>query len=145
MKKLLQFISVLSVVAGISFTTNSYAGSQVIANIGTGLSAIDQQTLKKAFLGKIPQWPNGTTLTSCIDESDTAALNVFTRKHLGKSPSAFDAYWSRMLFSGKAIPPKPFESKTSILSYVSNTAGAICFISSQVLKMPDNVVLLLEE
>jgi len=43
-----------------------------------------------------------------VDSSDTSTYSVFIEKFISKSSYNMKAYWTRMLFTGRKIPPKKF-------------------------------------
>jgi len=48
----------------------------------------------------------------------------------GKSDSQLQAYWSRLVFTGKGKPPKTIGSSALIKSQVASRANAIAYIDS---------------
>jgi hypothetical protein len=46
-----------------------------------------------------------------LDSLDKEVYNLFIKKYLKKSPRKMKVYWTRMLFTGKKIPPKKLSIK----------------------------------
>ncbi len=124
----------------VSLSQGAFAATIIIANKATGLTTIDKQ-VKRAFLGKVKQWGNGVAVNACLEEAGDDAMADFYKSALGKSPSAYQAYWNRLLFSGKAAPPQTFSDRRELISFVVNNKGAICFTTSAD-SLPDNIVVL---
>ena len=108
---------------------NGYSSTVIIANKASGLTSIDKN-VKNAFLGKAKNWPNGVSIEACLEEADAAEMTTFYSSVLKKSPAAFRAYWNRLLFSGKAPPPKEFSDRRELIAFVDRTKGAVCFTTS---------------
>ncbi len=82
-------------------------------------------------------WDNGeNVIIAWLYESDSH--KKFLREFVGKNPRQFNNYWKNRLFIGKAhMVPKPFKNEVSLIRYVSETKGAIGYVSS--FKSPKNV------
>ena len=113
----------LSAIAG-----QATAGVVVIGHNGLSADSLDQKTLNKLYLGKMRSLSDGTVIKifDHVDESDIKTL--FHAKVTEKSMAQLKAYWSKMIFSGKAIPPEILRSDAEIVSAVSSTPGAIGYV-----------------
>jgi len=108
----------------------SAAFSQVAVVVGaksTATNMTDDQ-VKALFLGKSDQIPGvGTALL--LDQPEASAVREqFYTKVAGKSASQVKATWARLVFSGKAAPPKELGSASEVKKMVSNNANAIGYI-----------------
>jgi hypothetical protein len=128
------------IVIAFSIPLVSYSTVYIVTNQASGVTMMDKQ-VKRAFLGKIKQWKNGVSVDVCLEEANEEERNKFYSSVLGKTPSAYKAYWNRLLFSGKAAPPKTFGSQQELMSFVASKKGAICFTTSTE-SVPDNVTVL---
>lgn len=124
-------------IAGITALLCASAQADVIANQAIA-SNLDAELVKKIFLGKVSRVGANKTQSCMLEEKDEV-LSDFYQNVLGKSASAYQAYWNRMLYSGKAVPPKTFESREELMRFVANNRGGICFISDGS-GLPDGVV-----
>ena len=113
----------------------------IIANPGSGASSLDAKTAKKLFLGKTKAIPgmNTVTLIGQIDESPTKA--EFTKVVAKKSIGKYKAYWSKMIFSGKAIPPKELANDAEVKAYVASHADAVGYVNSNAVDSTVKVLL----
>jgi len=108
----------------------------VIVNTGNN-SDISDKEMKRMFLGKNKKFANGETVKAINLKSGNAIRGDFEKKVLGKSSSQVKAYWSKLIFSGKAKPLKEFSSDSEVLSWVSSTPNAIGYIDAS--KVDDSV------
>lgn len=111
-------------------STSAQAGFIVIANTESGLEKISAAELRKVYLKKIPVLPNGQS-AQVVGLKEGSAREVFLKTVLRKSESSLNSYWSRLMFSGRATPPRLFNSDQEVLDYVKQHAGAIGFINSE--------------
>ncbi len=122
MKKLI-LASVLSVC-----TFSAYAEVAVIVNPGNA-SALDADTIKKIYLGKAKSFANGNKVNPAT-QNGTAVADEFNSKVVGKSSSQLNAYWSKLVFTGKGTPPEKFDSDQAVIDFVASNGDSIGYIDS---------------
>jgi hypothetical protein len=101
----------------------------VIANKDVPLTSIDGDVLKNIFLAKKTQWDNGhkidfVTLKCCDIQKD------FLKTYLKKTPTQYQRYFRTLIFTGKGKAPRTLTTGAEVVSYVSNSKGAIGYVSS---------------
>ena len=106
-----------------------FAEVAVIVNTGNS-SEISDNDIKRMFLGKNKTFSNGEAVNAINLKSGNATRSDFEKKVLGKSGSQVKAYWSKLIFSGKAKPLKELASDSEILSQVASTPNAIGYIDA---------------
>jgi hypothetical protein len=121
MKKLLLALS-LSV-----FSLSSLAAPVVIAN-PAGPDALSKAEVKKLFLGKLKKLPNGTPPVVIEYKEGDALRASFHEAATGKSEAQLQAYWSKLIFTGKAKPPKTAASPSVAVSEVAGNAAAVAYV-----------------
>lgn len=99
----------------------------VIANPGVGIASISQSQLSRLFFGQTDLLPNGGKAVPL--NVGGASEDEFTTKVLKKSPEQVEKYWARMIFTGKAKPPREVKPE-EVKSVVARTPGAISYIDS---------------
>lgn len=116
--------------AGAMFVgTSAMAEIAIIANTGAGASSIDAKTAKKLFLGKLKSI-DGIGKVTVVGQTDESAIKEeFAKKITKKSLNKFKAYWSKKIFSGKAVPPKEMATDAEVKAYVASHADAVGYIS----------------
>lgn len=111
------------------FSSLAFSEVAVIVNTGNA-SQISDDDIKRMFLGKNKKFSNGESVKAINLKSGNAIREDFERKVLGKSSSQVKAYWSKLIFSGKAKPLKELASASEVLSMVSSTPNAIAYIDA---------------
>jgi len=110
---------------------SSLAFAEVVVIVNTGNnSEISDNDIKRMFLGKNKSFSNGESVKAINLKSGNAVRSDFEKKALGKSSSQVKAYWSKLIFSGKAKPLKELASDAEVLSIVSSTPNAIGYIDA---------------
>jgi ABC-type phosphate transport system substrate-binding protein len=123
--------AVLLLLSGNSFGQEDTAKTaiSIIANPSVSVTAIDKDTLKKIFTGQLVVWGDGRPIkTALLAEGE--AHTRFVGGFLGKTPSQFQTYWRKMVFTGQGVQPPTFDSEQKMIDYVAGTEGAIGYISS---------------
>jgi ABC-type phosphate transport system substrate-binding protein len=119
-------------IAGCSMQTVSVAWAAdyaVIANAGVPGTSVSKADLKAIFLGDKTTWSNGAPITVVVLE-EGAAHKAFLEDVLGKTPAQFDNYWKKLVFTGKATPPRSFADAAALASYVAKEPGAVGYIAA---------------
>lgn len=105
-------------------------GAQVAVVVGAHSAATALTTEQAAglFLGKLDQLP-GVGTAQLLDQPESAAVReLFYTKATGKSAAQVKAVWSRLVFSGKATPPKEVANSTTVKKLVANNPNTVGYI-----------------
>ncbi len=117
------------VVVALTLTAQA-AFSQVAIVVGAKSTAasLNEDQIKSLFLGKSDQIPGiGTALL--LDQAESSPVrDQFYSKVTGKSGSQVKAGWARLVFSGKATPPKELGNSADVKKMVIANANAIGYI-----------------
>jgi ABC-type phosphate transport system substrate-binding protein len=116
-------------------SVSAFAEVAVIIN-PSNTSTIDIDAIKKIYLGKNKSFDNGTKV-SPVDQNGTAVADEFNDKVVGKSSSQINAYWSKLVFTGKGTPPGKLDSDQAVIDFVAANNDAIGYIDSA--KVSDKV------
>ena len=100
----------------------------VIVNPGNA-NALDAETIKKIYLGKAKSFDNGNKVNPAT-QNGTAIADEFNSKVVGKSSSQLNAYWSKLVFTGKGTPPEKFDSDQAVIDFVASNGDSIGYIDS---------------
>jgi len=90
---------------------------------------LSEAEIRKIFLGRTVAFPNGMMIEAYDNQSDIS--DVFLAKVLRKEQSSLNSYWARMMFSGKAKPPRPVHSDAVALERVAANKAAISFVDAE--------------
>lgn len=127
-KKHLNFICYLFIVGMLS-TFSVSAEIAVIVNKSND-SKLDKNTIERIFMGKMKKFPNGQVALPMNASKGMNSRSDFNKAVIGRSNSQVNAYWSKLVFTGKGSMPKELSSDTEIISTISANQGAIGYIDS---------------
>lgn len=119
-KHMLAFAALLGGLASVT-----HADMVLVANPAIGLSSLSQAQVTRLFLGQTDALPNGGKAMPMNVSGDPQ--DQFSRQVLNKSPEQVEKYWARMVFTGKARPPREIKAG-EVKSTVSSTPGAISYM-----------------
>ncbi len=145
MARLLKKLAVLLfVVAGISGMTNSAdAALAIIGNPANSLEGISVTDVAMIYLGKSDELPNGETAAAVDQYRGSPVRAEFYRKVVGMSQDRLDAYWSRIIFSGKGNPPRVVGGNKAVIRWVAAHRDGIGYVSGVVLNRSVKVLLII--
>lgn len=86
--------------------------------------------LSRLYLGKTKSLAGGTTLEPINLQSGNPVRDEFNEKILGKSDAQLKSHWSRLVFTGKAQPPKDVGSDAEVVGLVKSNPNMIGYVSS---------------
>lgn len=107
---------------------SALADVSVIVNPGNS-SAVSADMVKKIYLGKTKSFGNGVSVAP-MNQDGTALADEFNDKVVGKSSSQLNAYWAKLVFTGKGTPPAKAPSDQAVIDFVASTSGAIGYVDS---------------
>jgi ABC-type phosphate transport system substrate-binding protein len=103
-------------------------GVLIIANESTAVSSLDRDDVKQIFLGRKTTWDDDTKITFVVQDR-TKAGDAFLKAYLQKTASQYDNYWKKQVFTGQGRAPYSFSSNQELVEFVSQTPGAIGYVS----------------
>lgn len=105
----------------------------LVGNTNCKLSSLSRIELKNLYLGLSKASQNEKI--NVLDRDDTKLYEYFVTKELKKTVVSLETYWVRMLFSGRAKPPKQI-SYTQWINMNNNNECTIIYIQEKEYK-PD--------
>lgn len=118
----------------------AFAQVAVVVNAKSPVATMTADQVSGIFLGKSNSFPSGGTAIP-TDQPDSAAVReLFYTKVTGKSTAQVKAAWSRLVFSGKAAPPKELGSSADVKKFVAANPDAIGYIEKSAVDSTVKVV-----
>lgn len=125
--------------AGLAFAAQAQV--VVVVNPKSAAGSMTADQVASIFLGKSNTLPSGAAAVA-VDQPESAAVREqFYTKVTGKSSAQVKAAWSRLVFSGKATPPKELGSSAEVKKFVAGNADAIGYIEKSAVDGSVKVVL----
>jgi len=107
----------------ITFITFLDADIKIIASPICKVESLSQNEIKNIFMLKKRSIEEESI--NVLDSLDKETYAIFIKKYLNKSSRKMKVYWTRMLFTGKKIPPK----KLSIDELNSLDTNRSCYLT----------------
>ncbi|GBL03228.1 phosphate ABC transporter substrate-binding protein [Glaciecola sp. KUL10] len=107
----------------------AFAELTVIVN-PSNTNDLDAKKVQRLFLGKDKKFPDGSEVLAVNLTADSSTRNNFDEKILGRNSSQVSAYWSKLVFTGKGIPPKEVSSDAEVIDLVSKNPSVIGYVDS---------------
>ncbi len=100
----------------------------VVVNARSGISQLSQDEVINIFLGRYRRLPNGITAVT-VDQPESSSLRrEFYRRLVNKDLHEINAYWSRLIFSGKTSPPTQAADATEVITLLTGNPGGIAYL-----------------
>ena len=110
---------------------SSYAGLVVVVHPANSMQAISKEDLKRIYLSKKKEFSDGSLIAPLDHPKDSEAKKVFYKKVVGKSLSQVSSYWSRLIFTGKGVPPRVMRGDEEIKVWVAAHPEGIGYIDKK--------------
>lgn len=101
----------------------------VIVNPSAGVDAASKEEIARLFLSKSTNI-KGVSLTPIDQSEGTATRDAFYQKVADKTASQLNAYWSRLIFTGKGQPPEAVADDAEAIQTVSEDPGSIGYVDA---------------
>ena len=107
---------------------SAFAQLAVVVNVKSGVAVMTRNEVVNIFFGRYRQFFNGLEAkpVDLVDSNPDRAN--FYQALVGKDLSEINAYWARLVFSGRLRPPVQVSSSDEVLKWVVNNPGGIGFV-----------------
>lgn len=136
---------VLILLVALSFGQAARAQGVVLVSARAGgIPELDRETAAQLYLGRRTSLPDGRS-ARLLDLPAGPERDLFYERLTAKNPSQIRAYWSRMVFTGRAHPPHEANDQEDALRRVLTDPSALAYLpAASVVGQPLNVLLRLE-
>ena len=101
----------------------------VIANKGVSTGSLSKSELQSIFLGEKTKWDDGKHITIVILEAGDINKS-FLQDIVEKTPSQYENYWKKLIFTGKATAPKSINEMSKVIEFIAGQQGAIGYVAT---------------
>lgn len=103
---------------------------KVVVNDANPLTTIRADDLSRIFLKQTAAWPGGLPAYPIDQVTKNDIRQVFSRAVHKRDANAISAYWQRMIFSGRAVPPVQESTDADVLIAIRANPGAVGYVSA---------------
>lgn len=119
----------------------AHAEVVVVMSAKSTVGSLTQAQVSQIFLAKSLGLPGGGTAVPIDQDEGSATRNAFYSQVTGKDAAQMKAYWSQLMFTGKAQRPKKVSGDDAVKKAVAASPGAIGYIDAAAVDGSVKVVL----
>jgi ABC-type phosphate transport system substrate-binding protein len=112
----------------------------VVMSAKSSVSNLSEDNVSGLFLGKTTTLPDGNHVVPVEQVEGQAPREEFHREVTGKSLSQLNAYWAKMVFSGKGNPPMEVANNAEVLKLIAANPDMIGYVEKSALDRTVKVV-----
>jgi len=106
----------------------SLADIVVVANKENQIEMLTKKQIIDIYMGRKSTFPNGEVVLPIDQATDSTTRKLFYQNLVDKTVSEINAYWARLLFSGRATPPRVVENGSSVINIIKKNKSVIGYI-----------------
>jgi ABC-type phosphate transport system substrate-binding protein len=111
----------------------------VVVNPESGIETLSRSDVINIFLGRFRQLPSGITAQP-IDLPVSPVRAQFYRALVNKEPAEINAYWARLIFSGRTSPPIQTEQPEEVIKALRANPGGIAYMERSTVSSREKIV-----
>lgn len=108
-----------------------HADLVVIANAEIQAESVSREEVINIYMGRLRRFPSGEAAQPIDLANVLPEKALFYRLLVNKNLADIDAYWARLVFSGRASPPATVTSLDEMIQRVALNSNAIGYIDRQ--------------
>lgn len=105
----------------------------VIVSASNQAGALRPDQVADIFLGQIGHFPDGTDVLAIDQSIGLPIRDEFYVKVVSKTPPLVKAYWTKMIFTGRAQPPRELPDSIAVRKLVAANPNLIGYIDKSAL------------
>lgn len=119
------FFRVLMLSLGLLTACAAQAEMVVIVNPDSGVEFLNDNDLINIYMGHYQKLPSGIT---AFPVDLTSERESFYSELVNKTLPEINSYWARLVFSGRASPPRQVRDPAEMVDIVGSNRGAIGYV-----------------
>lgn len=100
----------------------------VVVNPENSIDSLEERDVVDLYMGRFMAFPNGVSALPLDQPINSEIRAEFYQLLTEKSVAQINAYWAKLIFSGRATPPRMARSGDDIIEMVLNNKNAIAYI-----------------
>ena len=121
-------IRILTLFLLLLMSMGAQADIVVVVNKQNNTPAMSHRELVDLFMGRNLYFADGSLAMRLDQAPDSVVRERFFRALVNKSVAEVNAYWARLLFTGRASPPNVVGDSQAVLKTVRSDVNAIGYI-----------------
>ena len=112
----------------------------VVMSAKSNITNLSKETVAAIFLDKISSFPDGNQAVPIEQGEDQEAYKEFHKIVTEKSDAQLNAYWAKMVFSGKGNPPQAVANNAEVLKMIAANPIMIGYLEKSTVNRTVRVV-----
>jgi ABC-type phosphate transport system substrate-binding protein len=105
----------------------------VVVSSRSPVTALRPDQVAALFLGQEARFPDGSEAIALDQDGNSGLREQFYLKVTGKSRALLKAYWSKMVFTGRGLPPREAPDSIAVRKAVADNPSVIGYIDRDAL------------
>ena len=114
----------------------------VVVSSNSPVVELSKNQLEDIFLYKVKRFPDGREAVPIDLAEGTVTRDEFYARFTGKSPAQIRAHWSKIIFTGRGLPPKAVLNSSEVKELIVENPNAIGYIEQSEVDSRVRVLLL---
>jgi ABC-type phosphate transport system substrate-binding protein len=114
----------------------------VIVNPDVPVETLGANALRAIFGMRLRAWADGSSVRVLVLKDDSPTHIRFAKQQLSIFPHQLRRAWDRLVYSGTGQAPRTVDSDAAMVAEVAATAGAIGYVSQEMVSDDVRVVVL---
>ena len=136
---MMKIIRILSVLITLFVTAPAGAEMLVLVNAYNPVQEVSKRQLVDMYMGRNIHFADGSVALRLDQQPDSADRQQFYKKLVNKSVAQVNAYWARLLFTGRTRPPKTVSSALAVVETIKDNPLAIGYVDASLYTPTDGV------
>ena len=121
----------------------AHAALAIIVHPGNSLSGITADEAADIYLAKAGVFTNGKRAIPVDQVATSPMRKKFYSAVIKKDDSTLKVYWSKLMFTGKANPPREIGDDAAVKSWVASNPDAIGYVDGKFVDSSVKVLLII--
>ncbi len=143
MKTLKRFQAALLLLVLWAGAMPAHAALAIIVHPGNNLPGITADEAADIYLAKVGIFANGRRAIPVDQAANSPSRSKFYSAVIRKDDSTLRVYWSKLLFTGKANPPRELADDAAVKSWVASNPDAIGYVDGKFVDSSVKVLLII--
>ena len=115
----------------LSLSSPARAELVVVVHPANPVNELKREQVVDIFMGRKQNFPAGSAALPIDLAADSPLRSAYYRDLVGKTVPQVNAYWARLLFTGRATPPRVMPDAQAVLKSVRENRDAIAYLDSK--------------
>jgi ABC-type phosphate transport system substrate-binding protein len=108
---------------------SAQSGFRVVVHPDNPADSMTASELSRLFLKKVTAWPDGRRVEPVDQREGSGVRAAFSEAIHDREVTAIKAYWNKVIFSGRGLPPPELSGDQDVLDYVRSHPRSLGYVS----------------